>query len=452
MPRRVVITGIGTVCALGIGAEALWEGLLAGRSGLGPISQFDAGGFPSRLGGEVEGFSAKEFVPKSYRKAVKVMARDIQLAVGAAKCAVDDAGLRTRIAEGEEPSYPSERLGCHIGAGLIAAETGELAPAFATAVAEDGAEAASGFSLRAWGTGEGGDGAMNNLQPLWLLKYLPNMLACHVTILHGAEGPSNTITCAEASGLLCIGESSRVIERGHADACFSGGAESKLNLMGMLRMTVAKRLAATGEATEGSDFVRPYDPEATGTLIGEAGGILILEEAQAAEDRGGRAYAEVVGFGAAHSGPPLTTSPVEALPAGGYNDGLEQAIRGALDDAGVSPDEVDAIVPQGLGISTLDMAEAGALGAVFGERLAEIPLVTLGPSVGDCAAGSGALQTAAAAFCLREQRLPARIHVGSTRGGLDAGAATSHPADLGYVLACTGSLGGQNAAVLLKKA
>src|SRR5690606_32200745 len=177
---------------------------------------------------------AKDYVPKSYRKAVKVMARDIELAVAAAKCAVEDARLVTRGAlpdgSSEGTTYPASRMGCQIGAGLIAAETDELTAALATA-ATTAADGRPTLDLKAWGDAEGGQGAMNNLQPLWLLKYLPNMLACHVTIIHGAEGPSNTITCAEASGLLSIGESVRVIQRGDADLCFSGGAEAPINHM-----------------------------------------------------------------------------------------------------------------------------------------------------------------------------------------------------------------------------
>src|SRR5690606_28700331 len=166
MERRVVITGLGTVSGLGLGIGPLWDGLVEGRSALRPIRRFDPAGFPCRLAAEVE-FSAKDAVPKWYRKAVKVMARDIELAVGVAKAAVEDAGLVTRglLGEGstEPTTYPPPRMGCHIGAGLIAAETDELASALATAV-EDGR-----VSLRAWGSAEGGGGGMNNLQPLWML-------------------------------------------------------------------------------------------------------------------------------------------------------------------------------------------------------------------------------------------------------------------------------------------
>lgn len=439
MSRSVVITGLGVVSGLGTGVDALWEGLVDGRSSLGPIERFDARGFRSRLAGEVTGFSARDYVPRSYRKAVKVMARDIQLAVGAASLAVRDADLRTRVDDGETPTYEGSRLGCQIGAGLIAAEADELSMALATAVDEQSGR----FSLRAWG-----ESGMNNLQPLWLLKYLPNMLSCHVTILHGATGPSNTITCAEASGLLSMGESLRVIQRGDADACFSGGAESKINLMGLLRLDLAGRLAATGEEEEGWRFVRPYDPDAPGQLIGEAGAIAILESGESARARGARVYAEVVGFGAGHSSPP-SIPPLPEPEADAVEDGLVVAIESALREAGIGAEAIDVIVPHAASIRAVDAREAGALRSVFGSRLARIPIVTTVPNVGESMAGQGGILAAAGAKCLHEQRLPARLHDGRSPG-LDAGPTPSREATLGYALVCTGSLGGQNAALVLR--
>ncbi len=465
--RRVVVTGLGAVSGFGVGVEALWSGLEAGRSALRPIARFDAGGFPCRLASEVgspaQPFSARDYVPKSYRKAVKVMARDIELAVAAARCAVEDARLVTRgtrpegegEATGAATTYPSPRMGCQIGAGLIAAEADELTAALSTAVRPDPArpDGPPVFSLRAWGTAEGGGGGMDSLTPLWLLKYLPNMLACHVTIIHGAEGPSNTITCAEASGLLSLGESCRVIERGDADLCFSGGAESPVNPMRLLRMDLAGRLAHTGEATDGAAVVRPYDAQAPGSLLGEGAGILVLEEREAALRRGARVYAEVAGFAASHSTPPRIPSlPESGAPAGASEDGLVLALRNAVADAGIGPGDVDAIVPHAAGIRSMDAREAGALREVFGERLASVPLVTLTPGIGDCLAGSGGLAAAVGAVCLHRQRLPARVHAGTPAPGIDAGRAGARDARLRHVVVATSALGGQNAAIVLRAA
>jgi 3-oxoacyl-[acyl-carrier-protein] synthase II len=306
--------------------------------------------------------------------------------------------------------------------------------------------------MQAWGAGPGGGGGMSNLQPLWMLKYLPNMLACHVTIIHGSEGPSNTITCGEASGLLSLGESMRVIQRGAADLCFSGGAESKINLMGMLRQTLSGRLAPVGDAApagHASHAVRPFDPASTGTVPGEAGAILMLEELSGARARGVRMYAEVVGFGAAQSTPTL---PGEArADAGRANDGLALAIRAALADAKLGAGQIDAIVPHGLGVAAMDASEALALREVFGDSLATIPLVTLAPYVGDCWAGHGGVQAAVAAMMLKEQRVPARLQGGAPAIGLGAGPSDSQARPLRHVLACCSSIGGQNAAVIVRR-
>jgi 3-oxoacyl-[acyl-carrier-protein] synthase II len=454
MRRQVVITGLGAASPFGVGMDALWQGLVSGTSAVKPITRFDASGFRSRYAGEAIGVSARDAVPKHYRKAVKVMARDIELAVVAAKGAVEDAKIVTRASLGDPDeltseqlatqTYSADRMGCSIGAGLIAAETDELTLALATAAEPvmGGASSGSGsFSLRTWG-----ERGMDNLTPLWMLKYLPNMLACHVTILHGAEGPSNTITCAESSGLLSLGESSRVIERGAADLCFTGGGESKVNAMGMLRMDIAGRVAATGTdaPSDGATFVKPFDPASTGTLLGEGAGILIVEEREAAARRGATMYARVSGFGAGHS---------DTWYRDGENDeGTLAALESAMADAKVRPGEIDAIVPLGSGIASQDAAEAGALRAVFGDRLKDIPLVLLTPLVGCAMAGAGGLLAAVAAKCVREQRLPARVNAGSPRAWLQAGAAASESRELRNVVVLTTSLGGQNAAVVLSRA
>lgn len=424
---------------------------MAGTTALRPITRFDPSGFICRLAGEVRDFSAKDHVPKHYRKAVKVMARDIELAVAAAKLAVEDAKLVTRAhgsesGEGATTTVAADRMGCQVGAGLISAEAEELTSALATATVEDG-RGGREFSLKAWG-----ETGLSNLQPLWMLKYLPNMLACHVTIIHGAEGPSNTITCGEASGLLSIGESCRVIERGAADLCFSGGAESKVNLMGHMRAQMAGKSGPTGDAADGSTLVKPYDARSIG-VPGEAGGILIVEALDQAKARGARVYALVAGFGAGHSGwPPYTTAEDRAGLSAAQNRGLVLAIQRAMRDAGITADKIDAIVPQACGSKLEDEAELGSLRQVFGERLAKIPLTTLTPNIGNCWAGSGGVQAAAAAMMLEKQMIPARVHQGRPAQDALAGAAPAVKADLRYVLACSSSLGGQNAALILKAA
>jgi len=437
MSRRVVITGLGTVTGFGYGVDALWDGLVDGRSTIGPIARFDPTGLRSRVASEVKDFSARDHVPKSYRKAVKVMARDIELAVGAAKAAVEHAGIVTKgvgAEEGATPTYAPARVGCQIGAGLIAAELPELAMALSSAADDKG-----DFSFEKWGAG-----AINDLTPLWLLKYLPNMLACHVTIIHDAQGPSNTITCSEASAGLSIGESMRVIQRNDADLCFTGGAESKVGEVGMLRADFAGRVAHLDEkeSAEAWKHVRPFDPTTKGGVVGEAGGILLIEALDTAKKRGAKPVAELIGFGAGHS--PRSES------ASARAEGLEAAIENALENAGVTAADIDAIVPHGAGVRSVDDEEAHALRKVLGARLAQLPLVTLTPNIGDSFASAGGVAACVGAVCLQRQMLPARIHGGTPAQGLNAGASSARDARLGHVLVCTNSLGGQNAALVLR--
>ncbi|MSQ91002.1 MAG: hypothetical protein EXS01_06390 [Phycisphaerales bacterium] len=438
---RIVVTGLGPVSGFGVGIDLLWNGLCAGATAIGPITSFDPSGFITTVAATIPPglLDIRAIVPKNYRKATKVMARDIEIAVAAAASAVQAAGLTTRgTAEGAVATIPPERVGCHIGAGLIPADSDELASAMLTC-----RDAQGGFDPGEWGrTG------MNNLTPLWLLKYLPNMLACHVTIIHDCQGPSNTLTCAEASGALSIGESMRVIRRGDADACLSGGGESKVNFMGLLRQTFANRLAAVRPGENGSRAVRPFDPTAMGTVLGEGGAILITESLESAQGRGAAAIAELVGFAARQ----CACADTVGVDLSDAHEDIASAIEGALHDAGVMASEIDAIVPLASGIATLDLAEAKAMAMIFGDRLSKIPLVTLAPQVGICGAGTSALAVCVAAQCLREQRLPARLSTsGSAAMGVDADARAAGTAALRNVLVTTTGMGGQSAAIILRR-
>lgn len=439
--RRVVITGLGPISTFGIGIEPLWEGMIAGRNGVRLIENFDASGFACPLGAALEdsAFDVRKLVPKTYRKATKVMARDIALAVGAADAAVRDAGLMTRATDPDgTPTIEPARSGCHIGAGLIAADVNELSLALASSTDEAGE-----FDIGIWG-----ESGMSNLTPLWLLKYLPNMLACHVTIIHDCQGPSNTITCAEASSGLSLGESIRVIARGHADMCLSGGAESKLNPMGLLRQQFAGRIATLGDGDDHEHVVRPFSEDAAGSVLGEGGGILVLEALESALERGVRPSAEVVGFGASQAMCPDTVG----LVYDAEDTSVEAAMRGALASSKCSPEEIDAVLPLGSGIRAMDEVDKRSIQAIFGARAGELPLITLVPNVGLCGAGSGAIAAALAVRCLQEQVLPARLGPeGMQTPGLDAAPVESRSAELRNILVFTTSMGGQNIALVLRR-
>ena len=434
MRRRIVISGLGPVSALGLGVEAHRDKLRAGTSVLAPVEAFDPSGFDCRIAGEVRDFKVRNFVPKTYRKATKVMARDIELAVAAADLAARDAGLTTKGTDPDAgPSYDPRRVGAHIGAGLIAADLDELTAALAQSVDDAGA-----FDIHTWGR-EG----MNHLTPLWLLKYLPNMLACHVTIIHDTQGPSNTITCAEASSGLSVGESLRVIERGQADLCFCGGAESKLNPMAYLRQQLTGRLTTTGN-DDPAGAVRSFDQQASGGVIGEGGGIVILEALETFEQREGekQAYAEVLGFAASQSVNREARNR-QPEPTG---QGIAVALRNAIREAELSPGDIDLILGFGIGHPDWDAAEAAALRHVFGETVPYV--VSTKPLLGNCGAGAGGLDIAAAALALHDQQPPAIINRDTPLDGLDTQTTVG---ELNHALVYSAGFGGQNTAIVLKR-
>ena len=433
--RRVAITGLGTVSPAGVGMDALWNGLLAGRSFTRKITAFDASAFPSDLGGCVEDFSARNYVPKNYRKSVKIMARDIELAVGAADVAFRDAGIVTAAAgEGAETTIEPRRLGCNIGAGLICSDLDEMGAALATSLDDEGK-----FSLAKWG-----EGGMSNLTPLWLLKYLPNMLACHVTIIHGAKGPSNTITCGDASAHLAVGEATRVVARGAADAAIAGGAESKLNPMGLLRQSMLKRLCTTWQG-DVSEACRPFDAQHAGTVIGEGGGLLIIEAMDNAKARGARMYAEIVGFASA-----CDPGGIEVLtPTAG---GLGLAVRAAMKDAQIGPEQVGLIVTHGTGVAGEDVCETAGWRSVLGDLAERIPAVAVSGSLGSLFAGAGGVELAVAAKAMHSQTVPPTVNFTSAAPdcGLDLHSA-ARSGDFEYAVSAAFSVGGQSGACVLRR-
>ena len=432
--RRVAITGIGVVTAAGIGMESLWQALLEGRQCIKPIDVFDPSGFPCRVAGSLGvDFSARKFVPKSYRKAVKVMARDIEIAVACADLAVKDAGLVTRAEGGDTMTVPSRKLGCNIGAGLISADLNELGEAVTTAVTD------GKFDQKTWGRS-----GINNLTPLWLLKYLPNMLACHVTIIHGCEGPSNAITCEDASGQLSVGEAARWIQRGEADAVIAGAAECKLTPMGLLRQCLVNRVCTSRNDDPGGSC-RPFDVEHDGTVVGEGGGLMVLEEMDHAQKRGAKIHAELVGFGAAcdPAGVDLDT------PTAG---GMDRAVAAAAADAGIGTEEIDVVVAHGTGVKGEDDLEAQAWASALGDGKTRAAVTAVTGTIGSLYAGDGGASLGVAAACLRDQVVPGTLNFTgpSNDCGLGLSAETREGA-FEYAVCGAFSLGGQSAACILKK-
>jgi 3-oxoacyl-[acyl-carrier-protein] synthase II len=432
--RRVVVTGIGIISPLGVDSRAHWDALIAGTCALKKIAAYDPAGWACQIGGEVPAYKIGDFVPKSYRKATKVMARDIELAVVAADDAFKDSQLQSH-AHSETPNFDGLRFGCNIGAGLVSAELSELGAAMN--VARTAGEP-NRLDLAKWGS----DG-MAQLTPLWLLKYLPNMLACHVTIIHQLKGPSNTITCADASSHLAIGEAFRTIQRGDADLAICGGAEYKLNPMAQVRQSLLGRLNETSN-DHPERAVRPFDVDAAGTALGEGGGLLILEEFERAKKRGVRIYAELIGFGASQD----TYKINEPDPTG---HSYSAAIRGAMREAKISPGDVNLLVPNGLGIASHDRAELAGLRGAFGSALSDIALSTTKAQTGSLAAGSG-IDAASAVLALHHNQIPPAINTQKPIDGAKLNVSSkTREGKINISLSSVFSLGGQNAALVFRK-
>jgi 3-oxoacyl-[acyl-carrier-protein] synthase II len=432
--RRVVITGVGIISPIGLGVKAHWQALISGQVGVKRISAFDPSGFPSQIAGQTPDYKIGDFVPKTYRKATKVMARDIELAIVAADDAFKDSGLQSP-AYTDKPNFDGARFGCNIGAGLINAHIDELTAAMNVARKESDP---NHLDLARWGK----DG-MAQLTPLWLLKYLPNMLACHVTIIHQLKGPSNTITCADASSHLAIGEAFRTIQRGNADLAICGGAESKINQMALMRHTLLKRVNEAYNENP-TQAVRPFDTEAAGTALAEGGGLLILEEHDRARARGAKIYAELVGFAASQDSYKIT----DPDPTG---RSYAAAINNALKDAKLSPADVSLLIPNGMGIPNHDRAELAGLKHVFGSALPNIPMALTKAQTGNLAAGNG-VDAGTTVLALHAGTIPPSVN---TKKIIDSQklniAPETRDAKLNVAVSSVYSLGGQNSALVFRK-
>jgi 3-oxoacyl-[acyl-carrier-protein] synthase II len=367
--RRAVITGIGIISPIGLDAASFWRSLQEGRSGIRPIQSFDASGLPVRIAGEIPNFNAKDYLEKENRKSLRVMARTIQLAVAGAQRAMDDGKVdKSRL----EPT----RFGVEFGAGLIATELNDLIEASCVSANCQ----PDRVDLEKWG-----EQGIPAIQPLWMLKYLPNMLACHVSILHDARGPNNSITESDVASLLALGEAYRILLRDQADFFLVGGAESKINPLSMVRQCLFEHLSKRNE--EPDRACRPFERSRDGLVLGEGAGVFILEDLEHARRRGARIYAEIVGFGAAFD-PELR------------GNGLARAIDAALAEAGIGPDEVDHINAHGLSTPVSDAWEARNLQTIFGNCSPRVPVFAAKSYIGNLGAGGSTTELAVSVLAM----------------------------------------------------
>jgi 3-oxoacyl-[acyl-carrier-protein] synthase II len=420
--RRTVISGVGLLNALGYDTPAVWEGFLQGKSGIRPISIFDSSGLPVHIAGEMSQFDARKYVEKKDRKSLRMMARTIELAVAAASLAMTDGAV-------DKTKLDPTRFGIEFGSGLIATELPEIGEASLVSTNSG----VSSVDLPTWGR----DG-LPVIEPLWMLKYLPNMLACHVSILHDAQGPNNSITESDVASLLALGEADRILERDAADFFLVGGAESKINPVSMVRQCLFEPLSHRNDAPEKA--CRPFDRERDGLVLGEGGAVIVVEDLEHAKKRGARIYAEVAGFGSAF----------DAKKSG---DGIARAAWAAMKEAGIGPDDLDHINAHGLGSKESDAWESNGYARAFGDWLPKLPLFAAKAAIGNLGAGGGLSELGVSILALHHGHLPptlnyenfdpacpVKVHSGAAR-----------PVEKPYALKVGFTQMGQCAAVVVRK-
>lgn len=369
--RRVVITGLGVISPIGTGREQVWDAVLAGRSGIRPPSTLSPEVLPLHAVGEATQFtgSIRDFgnldkeTQKTLRKALKVMCRECQMGVAAAQLALNDSAATSGI-------YAPERFGTSFGSDYMVSAPEEFAGAFKACIDENGT-----FCFDRWPSL-----GMPQLFPLWLLKYLPNMPASHVAIYNDLRGPSNSITMREASPAICLQDALHIIRTGRADAVIVGVTGTRLSLSKAIH-AVQQEEIAFGDGDPAS-AARPFDRLRTGMVPAEGAAAVVLEDASLAQKRGARIDAEVVsGASAAVVGRNGVASRRAAM---------RQSIRCALQDGGLTPQDIGFVMAHGIGTRSGDREEAMALADVFGPF--GVPVIAAKSYFGNLGAASGLVE------------------------------------------------------------
>ena len=408
---RVVITGMGAISALGNTINENWDSLLTGRSGIGPITRFDAGQFATRIAGEVKGFVARKYINV---KEARRMARVSQLAVAAARMALSDANL-------PEPLPHGERAGVVIGTGL------------------------GGFIrldesiqiLRTQGP--------NRVSPFALSSTLPNMPSHHVSLLARAMGPISTVVAACATGTQSIGEATAMIRRGAADLMISGGAEAPIHEATIAGFSAMRALSSKYNENP-EKACRPFDKDRDGFVLSEGAGIVVLERADLALERGAHIYGEVLGHASSSDAYHVAAPDPEAA-------GAVRAMRWSLNDAGVDLGQVGYINAHGSSTPVNDATETYAIKKLFGERAYETPISSSKSVMGHAMGATGALEAMFCALALQEGIIPPTWNYETPDPDCDLDYVPNAPrtAELEVTLSNSFGLGGQNACLVLGK-
>lgn len=385
-PTDVVITGLGVMSPIGVDLESFGKNVASCRSGISTTTLFPGLAAPDQVGGQVVEFteeSARKVFLKEHRKNLKAMCREIQLGVASAMQAL----AHSRI---DLNAINHERLGVEFGANLMQSAPDILATACAACL--DPPPSGTEFHFEKWGPA-----GFPLMEPLWLLRYLPNMPACHISIAADARGPSNSLTLDDASGNAVLGEALRILQRGAADILITGCTGTLLHPIKTLHLAIARELATTPPEPERR--ARPFDRDRQGRVVAEGAATFILESRAHAEARQATIWGRILGTG----GSVVTTRTGELRP----REALVRAMQAALRSAGVTPADIGHINAHGLGTVAMDAIEAQAILDVFGEeRGRTVPVTAPKSLLGNSGAGSGLLELAVSLVALKQGLIP----------------------------------------------
>ncbi len=405
---RVVITGVGIISPLGHTAAENWDSLLSGRSGIGPITQFDSSHLPVHIAGEVKDFNPAVYM--NFKEARRV-SRGSQLAIAATSMALQDAGLETPLPEGE-------RVATVMGTGAGGLEVADREIT----------------NLRTKG--------FNRVSPFAMVGFLPNMPAYHVSLLAGAKGPISTIVAACASGTQAVGEALDLIRNGRADMAIAGGVEGLVHESSIAGFAAMRALSTRNDDPQGAS--RPFDLNRDGTVMSEGAGVLILERLDHALAREAPIYAELIGY--ASSSDAFHISQPDPLASGAI-----RAMRWSLEDAGVSTSQIDYINAHGTSTPLNDASETYAIKKLFGEQAYEIPVSASKSVLGHAMGASGAIEAIFCAYALNKSIIPPtwNYETPDPDCDLDYVPNAPRPSELQYVLTNSFGMGGQNACLVM---
>ncbi len=366
--RRVVVTGLGVVSPVGIGLEASWQAMLAGRSGITAITRFDAAGMPCRIAGEVA-----DFDPAAHQsaKSAKKMDRFMQLGIAAGVDALADSGIEVSDAN-------AHMIGVYIGSGIGGVATIESTTRL---FAEKGAK---------------------RISPFYIPMTIINMISGNLSIMHGLKGPNLSMVTACSSGTHAIGEAGRLIEYGDADAMVAGGAEAPISPTAIAGFSAARALSLRNDDPPAAS--RPWDAGRDGFVVGEGAGVMVLEEYQHARRRGARIYAELSGFGMSGDAHHMTSP----SPGG---EGASRCMDNALRNAAVAPERIDYVNAHGTSTPQGDIAETEAIKRTFGAHAADLAISSNKSMIGHLLGAAGGVEAVMTAMSVYHQVIPPTINL-----------------------------------------